>query len=130
MCIRDRYKVLNLSEEADEVELKKAYRGLAKTHHPDKNPGCVGADSLFKLIGEAYSTLSSPSKRREYDRTLPSHRAPQQHSNTYEQRPKDSSWARARQQSGAGGGFRGRCYVCQRSGHKARDCPFDSYRFF
>lgn len=58
---KDYYKILGVSKNATETEIKKAYRKLAIQHHPDKNVnGDSSDDTLFKEIGEAYETLSDP----------------------------------------------------------------------
>lgn len=64
MSKRDYYEVLGVKKEASADEIKKAYRKLAKEHHPDKG----GNENLFKEITEAYETLSDPSKKENYDR--------------------------------------------------------------
>ncbi len=64
---RDYYKVLGLSRDAPEAEIKKAYRRLARDHHPDANPGDTGAEERFKELTEAYEVLSNPQARRAYD---------------------------------------------------------------
>ncbi len=57
---KDYYKILGVEKDADEKDIKKAYRKLAVVHHPDKNPGDENAEARFKDIGEAYETLSDP----------------------------------------------------------------------
>lgn len=64
---RDYYEVLGISREASETEIKKAYRGLAREHHPDANPGDPGAEDRFKELTEAYEVLSNAQARRAYD---------------------------------------------------------------
>lgn len=64
---RDYYEVLGVSKTATDDELKKAYRVLAKKYHPDMNPGDKEAEVKFKEASEAYSVLSDPDKRRQYD---------------------------------------------------------------
>jgi molecular chaperone DnaJ len=64
---RDYYEVLGLSREAGDAEIKKAYRRLARDHHPDANPGDSGAEERFKELTEAYEVLSNPQARRAYD---------------------------------------------------------------
>ncbi|MCD8371472.1 MAG: molecular chaperone DnaJ [Clostridiales bacterium] len=64
---RDYYEVLGVPKDADDAALKKAYRVLAKKYHPDANPGDAEAERKFKEASEAYSVLSDPDKRRQYD---------------------------------------------------------------
>jgi len=64
---KDYYKVLGVSQNATLEEIKKAYRRLANTYHPDKNPGNKEAEEKFKEINEAYEVLSDKDKRRQYD---------------------------------------------------------------
>lgn len=68
MAKRDYYETLGVSRQADDSELKKAYRQLALRYHPDRNPGDKAAEERFKEINEAYSVLSDPDKRAQYDR--------------------------------------------------------------
>jgi molecular chaperone DnaJ len=66
--MKDYYQILGVSKTATEQEIKKAYRKLAVLHHPDKNPNNQKeAEEKFKEISEAYSTLSDPNKRAQYD---------------------------------------------------------------
>ena len=65
---RDYYEVLGVSKEANEDEIKKAYRSLAKKYHPDMNPGDKEAEVKFKEVNEAYAVLSDSEKRQKYDR--------------------------------------------------------------
>ena len=64
---KDFYKVLGVSKDADEATIKKAYRKLARTWHPDQNKGNPEAEERFKEIGEAYTVLSNPEQRQQYD---------------------------------------------------------------
>ena len=64
---RDYYEVLGIGKNADDAEIKKAYRALAKKYHPDVNPGNAEAEAKFKEASEAYAVLSDPDKRRQYD---------------------------------------------------------------
>lgn len=64
---KDYYKTLGVSKTADEAEIKKAYRKLAKEHHPDRNKGKTASETKFKEINEAYEVLSDPEKRQVYD---------------------------------------------------------------
>jgi molecular chaperone DnaJ len=61
------YQILGVPESADEGEIRKAFRKLAKKYHPDLNPGDKGAESKFKEINEANEVLSDRKKREEYD---------------------------------------------------------------
>ncbi|MDO5672598.1 MAG: DnaJ C-terminal domain-containing protein [Actinomycetaceae bacterium] len=64
---KDYYKVLGVPQDISEKDLKKAYRKLARTWHPDQNPGDTKAEERFKEIGEAYSVLSDSQQRKQYD---------------------------------------------------------------
>lgn len=64
---KDFYKVLGVSKDADEATIKKVYRKLARTWHPDQNKGNPEAEERFKEIGEAYTVLSNPEQRQQYD---------------------------------------------------------------
>ncbi len=64
---RDYYEALGVEKNADDVELKKAYRSLAKKYHPDMHPDDKEAEAKFKEISEAYAVLSDPQKRQQYD---------------------------------------------------------------
>jgi molecular chaperone DnaJ len=69
---KDYYAALGVPKTATQDEIKKAYRKLARTHHPDANKGDHAAEEKFKEISEAYDVLSDATKRKEYDeaRTL------------------------------------------------------------
>jgi molecular chaperone DnaJ len=64
----DYYKALGVSRHAKSEEIKKAYRRLARRHHPDVNPGDKDAEDRFKQVSEAFDVLSDPKKREVYDR--------------------------------------------------------------
>lgn len=67
MKYKDYYEILGVSKDADEKEIKSAYRKLAKKYHPDLNKGDEGAADKFKEISEAYEVLSDKDKRKKYD---------------------------------------------------------------
>jgi curved DNA-binding protein len=64
---RDYYEVLGVPKSASQAEIKKAFRRLAKQHHPDSNPGDAEAEKRFKDVNEAHAVLSDPEKRKRYD---------------------------------------------------------------
>ena len=64
---RDYYQTLGIKREASAEEIRKAYRKLARKHHPDLNPGDKVAEERFKQVQEAYDVLSEPKKRKMYD---------------------------------------------------------------
>ena len=61
------YKILKIENKANEAEIKKAFRKLAKIYHPDKNNGSADSEQNFKIILNAYETLSNKEKKIEYD---------------------------------------------------------------
>ncbi|HEY6179838.1 MAG TPA: DnaJ domain-containing protein, partial [Kofleriaceae bacterium] len=63
---RDYYTVLGVSRDATETEIKRAFRELARKHHPDVSPGSNG--EVFREINEAYAMLSDRDSRARYDR--------------------------------------------------------------
>lgn len=64
---KDFYKILGVSKDASDADIKKSYRKLARTHHPDRNPGDAQAEKTFKDVSEAYSVLSDKEDREQYD---------------------------------------------------------------
>lgn len=67
MAKRDYYDILGISRNADQAEIKSAYRKLAIKYHPDKNPDNKEAEEKFKEAAEAYEVLSNAEKRQRYD---------------------------------------------------------------
>jgi len=67
MEYKDYYKILGVNKNATTVEIRKAYRQLAKKYHPDKNPGNKSSEDKFKELSEANEVLSDPEKRKKYD---------------------------------------------------------------
>jgi len=68
MEYKDYYKILGVSKDASQDEIKQNYRKLALKYHPDKNPGNRESEERFKEIGEAYEVLKDPDKRKKYDK--------------------------------------------------------------
>ena len=64
---KDFYAVLGVPQNASDADIKKAYRKLARTHHPDANSGDPASERRFKDVGEAYAVLSDPEQRQQYD---------------------------------------------------------------
>ncbi|HLC03851.1 MAG TPA: J domain-containing protein [Anaerolineales bacterium] len=75
MEYKDYYKLLGVPRDAEEKEIKKAYRKLAVKYHPDKNPGDHQAEERFKEINEAYEVLGDSAKRAKYDQLGQSYQA-------------------------------------------------------
>ena len=88
MDYKDYYKTLGLDKTATAEQIKKAYRKLARQHHPDVNPDDKGAEQKFKEINEANEVLSDPEKRKKYDQF-------------------GADWQRYQQQPGGGAGRSG-----------------------
>jgi curved DNA-binding protein len=86
MEYKDYYKILGVSRDADEKEIKRAFRKLARQCHPDVNPDDAAAEGRFKEVNEAYEVLSDPEKRGKYDQL-------------------GTEWARYQQAGGRPGGF-------------------------
>lgn len=64
---KDFYAILGIAKDASDADIKKAYRKLARQHHPDTNSGNSASEKKFKDISEAYSVLSDPDERQQYD---------------------------------------------------------------
>src|ERR1700710_3178138 len=67
VAFRDYYESLGVSRDASPEEIRRAYRALARKHHPDVNKD-AGAEDRFKEVSEAYEVLRDPEKRERYDR--------------------------------------------------------------
>src|SRR5580765_5189315 len=63
----DFYETLGVKREANADDIRKAYRKLARKHHPDLNPGDKASEDRFKKVQEAYDILSDPKKKQMYD---------------------------------------------------------------
>src|SRR6266852_4194322 len=64
---QDYYQALGVERDAGADDIRKAYRKLARKHHPDLNPGDKAAEDRFKKVQEAYDVLSDPKKKQMYD---------------------------------------------------------------
>src|SRR6187399_3344909 len=64
---KDYYAVLGVPKTASQADIKKAFRKLARQHHPDAKPGDTAAERKFKEVNEANEVLSDPAKRKQYD---------------------------------------------------------------
>ncbi len=117
----DYYKVLGIGKDASAEDIKKAYRKLARKHHPDLNPDDKEAVKLFQQINEAHEVLSDPEKRKKYDQ----YGADWKHADQFEQ-------ARQQQSSGSrrqGHPFEGGDYYSYQSGDEGDFSDFFSSMF-
>jgi curved DNA-binding protein len=64
---KDYYQILDVPRDADDKQIRSAFRRLAAKHHPDRNPGDPQAEERFKEVNEAYTVLADPEKRSVYD---------------------------------------------------------------
>src|SRR5215831_12037701 len=97
----DYYKVLGLDKNATQEDIKKAYRKLARKHHPDLNPNDKEAHKKFQQINEANEVLSDPDKRKKYDQ----YGKDWQHAEQFEQARQSQRHAGGTQQEFYGGTF-------------------------
>ncbi len=91
----DYYKVLGINKKSSTADIKKAYRKLARTYHPDLNPNDSEAERKFKQINEANEVLGDPEKRKKYD----AYGKDWQHADTFEEQ------RRGRKQAGGSGSY-------------------------
>src|SRR5438067_13485667 len=109
---KDYYGILGVKKNASAEEIRKAFRKLARKHHPDVNPGDKKAEERFKELSEANDVLSDPKKRKIYDQVG-------FYSDNIDPATAEA-YARA---GGAGGGFPGGAYT--RSSGAGQGVPFD-----
>ncbi len=95
---KDYYRILGVSENADQKAISQAYRKLARKYHPDVNPGDTSAEERFKEINEAHEVLSDPEKRQKYDQM-------RRYRQQFGRWPGEERWAAGA--TGRAGGFRG-----------------------
>ena len=104
MAYIDYYKILGVDKNASEDDIKKAYRRLARKHHPDLNPNDKEAHIKFQQINEANEVLSDPEKRKKYDEYGENWK----HAEQFEQaRQQQGQQQRSQQQWGGGQDFSG-----------------------
>ncbi|MCK0131146.1 J domain-containing protein [Flavobacteriaceae bacterium F08102] len=103
MTYKDYYKILGLTKNATQAEIKKAYRKLARKYHPDVNPGDAEAEKKFKEINEANEVLSHPENRKKYDQ----YGKDWQHAEAFEKAQREQGHQRSSysRQSGGSAGF-------------------------
>ncbi|GAB3687982.1 J domain-containing protein [Spirosoma flavus] len=97
----DYYSVLGLPKTASDEDIKKAYRKLARKHHPDLNPNDAEANKKFQQINEANEVLSDPEKRKKYDQ----YGEHWQHAEQYEQARRQQQQSRQQYAQGDGGDY-------------------------
>ena len=99
MAFIDYYKILGIDKSASEADIKKAYRKLARKHHPDLNPDNKEAERKFKELNEANEVLSNPENRKKYDQYGENWK----HGEAYEQAQQQQRQSRQQQSGGFGG---------------------------
>ncbi len=101
MAFIDYYKILEISKNASDKEIKKAYRRLARKYHPDVNPNDETSKKKFQEINEANEVLSDSEKRKKYDK----YGKDWEHGEAYEKAQQQQYSQRSYQQQGSGGSF-------------------------
>src|SRR6478609_1656881 len=99
----DYYKILGVAKNASDEDIKKAYRKLARKHHPDLNPNNKEAHKLFQQINEANEVLSDPEKRKKYDQ----YGKDWQHAEEFEKARQQQGQRQSRSTEGFSSGFEG-----------------------
>ncbi|AYZ13252.1 J domain-containing protein [Chryseobacterium arthrosphaerae] len=103
MAYIDYYKILGVDKNATQDDIKKAYRKLARKHHPDLNPNDKEAEKKFKELNEANEVLSNPENRAKYDK----YGEHWKHGEEYEKAQQQQRQYQQQQHSYGGGGFSG-----------------------
>jgi DnaJ-class molecular chaperone len=107
----DPYKILGVAKTASADEIRKAYRKLAKQHHPDLNPGNKAAEEKFKAVSAANELLSDPAKRARFDAgeidASGAEKAPPRGYRDYAESDAGNRYAYSNADAGASGGFAG-----------------------
>ncbi len=98
MAFIDYYKILGISRNASEKDIKKAYRKLARKYHPDLNPNDKISEKNFKEVNEANEVLSNPKNRKKYDQ----YGKDWKHAEEFEKAKQQQQYQRTRQQSTSG----------------------------
>lgn len=101
MARKDYYEILGVGRDASEEEIKRAYKKLARKHHPDVNPGDADAEERFKEISEAYHVLGDEERRRQYDQV-----GPEQFAEEFDMSDFSQRWSRVFTGGGSRGGIR------------------------
>jgi curved DNA-binding protein len=101
----DYYKILGLSKDASDKEIKKAYRKQARKYHPDVNPNDESAKKQFQRINEANEVLSDPEKRKKYDKYGKDWEHAEAYEKARQQQQQQYSGGGGQYYSGTGGGF-------------------------
>jgi len=99
MAFIDYYKILGINKNATESDIKKAYRKLARKHHPDLNPNDKVSEKKFKEINEANEVLSNPENRKKYDK----YGKDWKHADEFEKAKQQQQYYSSSQQQNAGG---------------------------
>lgn len=101
MAYIDYYKILGVNKDASQEAIKKAYKKLARKHHPDLNPNDPDAQRRFQEINEANEVLSDPEKRKKYDQYGENWK----HAEEFEKQRQQYGQYQGQAGAGSGGGF-------------------------
>jgi curved DNA-binding protein CbpA len=124
MFTKDYYSILNITQNASEKEIKKAYRVMAKKFHPDSTKAGAGSADIFSEINEAYKILSDPDKKKEFDAYLPKSEPPPSHKNGLHSPPKTHYHPRSAASTGRFSGNNDRIWKERNASIRYRNKPF------